>query len=222
MRTADNELAGRVYKQLVFCVEQFLYFVWEALDDSGDEDLLHVAADGGEHRIVVGELVMLSGDDNAVDALGVMVFGVLHGDLRLGVGAEVGHFAALLADGGQLLYEAVGQLDGQRHVVVHLVAGITEHHALVACALVFGGRPFDTLVDVGRLAVDGGDDPARLEVELVVALVVADLLDGVAHHVVNGDVAFGLHLAGADHETGGCQRLACHFRFGILREKRVQ
>ena len=189
---------------------------------AGNQDFLHIAADGFQHGGFVSKIVVLGGEDDAVDALGLVSLRILHGDLRFGVRTQVGHFLALLADGGEFLHEAVGQFDGQRHVVVHFVAGIAEHHALVARTLIFGSRTFNALVDVRRLAMDGGDDTARLEIKLVVALSVADALDSAARNIVNGNIAFSLHLAGADYKSGGYKCLACHFRLGILREDRVQ
>ena len=221
MRTADDELASWVHEQLVISLEQSLDILRTALLHPGDQDFLHVATNGLQHGGLVGKFVMLGGDYDAVNALGPVPLRVLHGDLRFGVGTQVGHLLALLADGGELLHETVGQLDGQRHVVVHFVAGVTEHHALVARTLLLQRRTLHALVDVGRLAVDGGDDTARFVVELVVTLGVADTLDGAARHIVNGDVPFGLHFAGADHKTGGHQRFARHFRLGVLREKSV-
>ena len=42
---------------------------------------------------------------------------------------------AVLADRGEPLGEAVGEHDRQRHQLVGVVAGVAEHHALVAGAL---------------------------------------------------------------------------------------
>ena len=51
----------------------------------------------------------------------------------LAVGAEVGQ-RAILADGGQPLHQPVGQVNGEGHQAVGLVAGEADHHALVAGA----------------------------------------------------------------------------------------
>ena len=93
-----------------------------------------------------------------------------HADLGLAVGAQVGQHADP-ADLGQALGQAVRQPDGQRHEVGRLVAGVAEHHPLVAgtlgVELVLAARcrsrtskaVVDTLGDVGRLLVEG--DHAR-------------------------------------------------------------
>ena len=71
-----------------------------------------------------------------------------------------------LADLGEALGQAVGEVDRQRHEHVGLVAGVAEHHPLVAGALLVelvvlagGARAdlfgvVDALGDVGRLLVD--------------------------------------------------------------------
>ena len=207
---------------MVIRLKQSLNVLRAALFHSRNEDFLHVAADGLQHGGLVGEFVVLGRDDDAVDAFGSVAFRVLYGNLRLGIGTQVFHLLAFLADGGEFLNETVCQFHGQGHVVVHLVTGVAEHHALVAGALVFQGSAFHTLVDVRRLAVNGGDDAAGLIVELVIAFVVADFFDDSTRHIVHGDIAFGFHFTGADDKSGSNQCFACHFRFRILRQKAIQ
>ena len=103
-----------------------------------DEDVAHVGLD----LFLSGIFVMLGADDDGVDAKRFPAFFVFHCHLRLGVGAEVGHFLALATDLGQLNQQEVGEVDGERHVVLGLLAGKAEHHALVAGTLVLGlGAP---------------------------------------------------------------------------------
>ena len=96
---------------------------------------------------------MLGGDHHRVHTDGAVAL-VLHRHLALAVGAQVIQQAAL-AHLGQAAGQLVGQADGQGHPLGGLVAGIAEHHALVAGAahLVVGAQG-----DVGALAVDVGDD----------------------------------------------------------------
>ena len=118
-----------------------------------------------------------------LSATGLAVL-VVEGDLGLPVGAQVRQDAGL-ADLGQPVGQAVRQPDRQRHEVVGLVAGVAEHHPLVAGALAVedvlarragalleGG--VDALGDVGRLRVDRGDDAAGVAVEADGLAVVAD------------------------------------------------
>ena len=85
-------------------------------------------------RVAVPALDMLGRDDDRLDAdrLAVMV---LDGDLALGVRPELGRVAGLprLA---HHLEDAVGVEDRRRHQLRRLAAGIAEHDALVAGALV--------------------------------------------------------------------------------------
>ena len=157
---------------------------------------------------------------------------VLERDLGLAVGPQVGQHARL-AHLGQPLGQPVGQPDRQGHEVVGLVAGEAEHHPLVAGALgadlvLAAGAPAhlvgggDALADVGRLLVDGGDDPARVAVEAVRLPVVADGADRLAHDLGDVDVGPGGDLAGDDDQPGGEQRLARHPPGGVLGEDGVE
>ena len=68
---------------------------------------------------------------------------------------DVSHFFFLAANVGKLAEQTVGEVDGERHVVESLVAGIAEHHALVTCALCFKFAALYSAVDVGALFVKG-------------------------------------------------------------------
>jgi hypothetical protein len=106
-----------------------------------------------------------------------------------------------------------------RHQVGRLVAGVAEHHALVAGALQLElvlGRPgaadlfalVHALRDVGALLVDADDDAAGVAVEAVQRVVVADAVDDLAGQLGDVDVGRGGDLAGDDAQAGGEQRLA--------------
>ena len=165
---------------------------------------------------------MLGGDHDGVDALGTALVTVLHRHLALGVGAQVLHLLALAADAAQLLQDDVGQRDGQRHQLVGLAAGVAEHHALVAGALVLLGLTADAHVDVLALLVDGAEHAAALGLELVLALGVANLADNVAHGGLHVDIAVAGHLAADDGKTRGYQRLASHMTLGVAAEEFVE
>ena len=158
---------------------------------------------------------------------------VLERHLRLAVGAQVRHLAGL-AHGGEALGQAVGGPDRQRHQVGRLVAGVAEHHPLVAGALgverVLAGlrrrgspRTWSTpWAMFGRLLVDRDDHAARAAVEAVQGVVVADRLDRLAGELRDVDVGRGGDLTGDDAQPGGEQRLAGHPAVGILGEDRVE
>ena len=109
----------------------------------------------------------------------------------------------------------MGQLDGERHIGVHLVAGIAEHHPLVARALVLLFLAHHALVDVAALPVDGGKHPARVGLEHILALGVANAADDIAHGVLYLDIAVARHFTAHHHKTSGDQCLARHMAVGV-------
>ena len=81
----------------------------------------------------------------------------------------------------------MGIVDRRRHQLRRLAAGVAEHDALVAGALVLVAGGVDALGDVGRLRVQSTSIFGVLPVEAV--LLVADVLDRDAGDV--GDVISG-------------------------------
>ena len=127
----------------------------------GDEDSDDVVFDFGQHvLVVVVKLVVLCGYHDGVDALCRAVVVVFYGHLTLGVGAQVGHFLAFASDVGQGPYNQVSQIERYRHVIFCLVAGVAEHHALVAGTLLVVVAVVHAAVDVLALLMDGIEDAA--------------------------------------------------------------
>ena len=127
--------------------------------------------------------------------------------------------------------EPVREEDRHRHELVGLARGVAEHHSLVAgaeqvervgVAVLRLVRLVHSLRDVGRLAVDGDDDAARLEVEAVLGARVADLGDPVADDGAHVDVRVGRDLPRDDHEAGRDQRLAGDAGVRVVGEDRVE
>ena len=160
---------------------------------------------------------MLAGDDHSVDAHRLAVV-ILNGDLALAVRAQVVE-GAVLADLGQALGQLVGQADGQGHQFGGLIAGIAEHHALVACTgnIIVGAQG-----DVGALAIDVGDDAAGVAVEAVLGAVIADGTDDVAGHAGDVDIAIGGDLAHDVDKAGGAGGLTGYAGTGVFLENGVQ
>ena len=141
--------------------------------------LLDVGLEGVDQVDIVG---VLGRDHDRVDAHGPVVRVVLDGDLGLTVGAQVGQ-RAVVADRREPLGQALGHGDRQRHQHVGVVAGVAEHQALVAGALLVhrvdraGARlvtGVDALGDVSGLAADRHHHAARVAVEALLRGVVAD------------------------------------------------
>ena len=196
VRAAELELAGRVHEHLEVVVGELL----------GQRRRDHVLDQRGAQLAVDADArVVLGRDEHGLEPLRHAVL-VVDRHLRLAVGTqEVDD--ALLADLGEPRGQAVREPDRHRHEIVGLVARVAEHHALVARAdlvvVVAGARLLlerlvDTHRDVGRLLVDRDDDAARLAVDAVLGVRVADLADGVAGEAGEVDVRLGADLTGDD------------------------
>ena len=154
----------------------------------------------------------------------LVLAGEFHRELRLGVRTEVGHGGILLpAYVGKDTEDGVGEGQRERHVLLGVAAGVSEHHSLVARALLGGLFAFDSAVDVCALLVDGADDAAGIGVESVFGLGVAYLADHFAHRFLDVDVCvFGLDFASYDDEACGAERLARHLGLGVLAEEFIK
>ena len=117
----------------------------------------------------------------------------------------------------------MGVVDRRRHQRVGLAAGVAEHHALVAGALVLVAGGIDALGDVGRLRMQVAGDLRLVPAEAV--LVVADVMDrhaGEMRQQVGRDRRGPAGFAGEHDAVGGDQRLAGDARIGIGGEIGVQ
>ena len=156
VRASDDEFAGGVDMKYELVVKKGCDFRTHGLFQARDEDVLHVLADAALHSFFLVELVMLGRKNEGVHAHCLAFGAVFDGELALGVRAEVRHRARILAaDVGQDHQRLVGEGKRQRHVIGSLVAGIAEHYALVAGALLEDVGLVDSLRDVGALLVDG-------------------------------------------------------------------
>jgi len=170
----------------------------------------------GVKLVVADGLSVLAGDDHGVDASGLAALVVLHRDLALAVGPQVGQLA-VLAHQAELAGKLVGHRDGGRHQLGGLVDGVSEHHALVA-----GAAGVNTLRDVARLFVDRRNHCEGVGVESVEGVVVADRGDDAADQALKVNVGLGGDFAGDDHEAGSGQRFSCYATVRVLFETGVQ
>ena len=175
--TAYDEAAGGIDVDFGVVVEQLLR------DHVADDVADHVAADHVER----GLRRVLGGEDHRVDThrtAGLVIFDC---DLGLAVGPQIVEKTGL-AHLGQAAGHPVGQRDRQRHQLFCLAAGIAEHHALVAGAVLQLGvrvllalqRAVHAERDVAGLLVDVGDDAAGVAVKAVLGPVIADGADDFA------------------------------------------
>ena len=133
-----------------------------------------------------------------------------------------GRFVPFAADDGQLLENHMREDQRRRHHLARLVAGVAEHDALVTGPLLLLGFALDALVDVRGLFVDRRENAARIAVELVFALRVADALDHAPGHALHVDIGLRTHFARNDHESRGAERLAGDFRIGVVAQEFVE
>ena len=205
-------------------------FEWSSSGGSSGSMTL-VRRSGQQQGLEVDARVVLGGDQHGLEGDRAAVL-VGHRDLGLAVGAQVGQ-GADPAHLGQALRQPVGQPDGERHQVGRLVAGVAEHHPLVAgtlgvqLVLAAGARPdlerlVDALADVGRLLVERDDDAAGVAVDAVRVVVVPDVEHGLADQLGDVDVRRGGDLTGDEHQPGGQQGLAGHPAVGIVGQQCVQ
>ena len=166
---------------------------------------------------------MLRAHHDGVDADGTMRLAViLDSHLALGVGTKVAHQLALAADLRQFVHDEVRQVKRQRHVRLGLVAGIAEHHALVARTLFLGICALHATVDVAALLVQRTEHATGRAVKHQLAAVIANLVDDIASRLHQVDVCLTFHLAGDNHLAGSDKRLAGNLRLRVVGEELVQ
>ncbi len=221
VRTADNELAGRVDEVNGLLVQKLCRN--HLLDELFDDFLFDCRV---LEDLAVHEFVVLRGDDDRVDADRAVLFVVFDGDLGLGVRTEPLDLA-LFAEFLDLGHELVGEADRERHQFLGFVASVTEHHTLVACTLLvvflaIGGLGVNALGDVRRLLVHSDEDGAALVVKSEFRVHVADALDGLACDLLEVDDCLGGDFTGNDDETGVHEGFACDAAVRILREAGVE
>ena len=213
MRTANHEAAGGVDVDDGFFIQHLLRndllddFFLESLDDIGVLDLR----------------IMLGGDDDGMDSLGTAVRGIFDRDLGFAVGPEPINFL-FQPELGKLVDYGPGVRDRHRHQLRSFRAGVAEHHALVAGALlaVEALVAGNAHVNVGRLLVDAGHDGAGFSVEAKFRIVVADPSHSVPGDLLEIERGFGGDLAGNDNESGGGHNFAGYAARFILTQRFVQ
>ncbi len=213
VRPANHKLAGGVDKVFRVVLQQ------PGIAQYLLADLHEILAD-----LLQRNIVGLMGNHHRVDAHRLAV-DMPDGNLRFRIRAKVRNRAGL-ADLLQLVKQAVAEGDRRGHQLRSGVAGIAEHHALVASALLvekaFAFR--HALRNIGRLPVQAVDVFKGIGAKLQLFAIIADI----AHHSA-GD-GFGIdiipaatgNLTGIDHQVGGGQRFASHPARGILRKAGIE
>ena len=243
VRPADHELAGGIHVEDE-AVDKFGRIFRKGCLQAGDQDFLHVEADFALHGGIYGglavlfhgirirhlaqafryEFVVLGAQDDGMHFQGLVRLPVvLDGELALGIRSQVGHQLDLVvADIGEDFQQFVAQVQRKRHVVFGVPAGVAEHHALVAGALLVFAGAFHAAVDVGALFMQGAENAAAGGVEHVVGLGIADPADGVAHGGLDIHIGLGLDLSHNHDHAGRAETLAGHFGLRVLFQKFIQ
>ena len=171
---------------------------------------------------------MLVGDDDGFDCYRHLVF-IFDGDLCLAVRTQIME-GAILAHLGQLFCQLVCQRDRHRHQLWSIVAGKTEHHALVAGAVVLLGAVgifcLQTFVyaqrDVAGLLVDGGDDAAGIAVKAKFCAVIADVTDDLTGNLRDVHIAGGADFSHYHDHAGGNGGFTGYTSVWVLLQNRVE
>ena len=181
----------------------------------------HVRTHDLAHLVQAQILGMLGGDHNRGRADGLAVF-VAQRDLAFGIRSQA-RLRAGMARLSQRLQNAMGKVDGRRHQLIGLGAGITEHNALVARTLVLVAGRVHALGDIGGLGVQVDGHVSVFPVKAI--LLVADVLHSGARDLFDMgliDFTFGAHqrrgtahFARNDNAVGCGQCLAGHTRLWI-------
>lgn len=215
--TTNDEAARRVQVVDGLIVQILAWDGW--LDD-----LLHqLLAD-----LLVGDvLVVLGRDDDSVhahwdDAAARSLHLVLAGDLGLAVRAQPWQdtsAAGLGKRGAELGREDVGQ----RHELRGLVGGIAEHVALVTSTNVFLLLAnVHSTGNVRGLLLNANHHVAALVVEAKVAMVEANVLDGITDNLLEVNVGLGGDFSKDDHQTSLRGGLASDLGIWVLSQASVQ
>ena len=125
---------------------------------------------------------------------------------------------------GETVGELVREQDRQRHQLVGFVAGVAEHDALIAGALIaaLAGRRRHALIDLVRLLGDERDDLQRGVAERLARVGVADLLDRLPHDLVVVELGVGRDLAGEHDVVALDERFAGDAALRVLLEAGVE
>ena len=145
--------------------------------------------------------------------------------LAFGIRPQIAVFHRIaLAEACQLLDDFVGVVDGGRHHVRSFIAGVAEHHALVAGPL-FGeaAHPLGhALRDVRGLPVDADHHLRVVGAEPHRGVVIADFPDRIQRDILPVHLGTGGDFPRDHHQVGGGQRFTGHTTLRILRQTGVE
>ena len=161
MRTANHKLARGIDVVLDVAIKQsqhcsrvnLLFHPW-------NKDIDYIFTDALLHGFIAIKLIVLGRYHYGVDALGHTSITILHSDLTLRVGTQIGHHLALFAYLCQRAHQQMSQVERHGHQIFCLIASIAKHHTLVASALLLVVAIVHAAVDIITLLVNGTENTA--------------------------------------------------------------
>ena len=234
MRAANDKLARGVH-QIARCnrKETAHFGIVQLLQHARHKNIYHILANLLLHPSVClllvaatlvsrDKLIMLRAHYDCVHSFRTTFVAILHRHLALRVGSQISHLVAFLANGGQRLHDALGQVKRQRHIVFRFIGSIAEHHALVAGALRLFRFTAHTAVNVLALLVHGIEHTATFSIKTILRFRVTDTTDGLSRYQGNVNVSIGTHLTGHYHLASCHQRFASHMRLRVVSQQFVK
>ena len=173
-----------------------------------------MGADDFAYFFLVQIFSMLGRDNNRSGAHRLAVH-IFKADLGFRIRTEPGG-SARMARLGQGFQDFMGKVNGSRHQNIGLAAGVTEHDALVAGALILVAGGIDADGDIRRLSVNMVFEFQVLPVKTF--LLVSDVADRRPGNVLDplGGYRIGAaHFAGDDQKIGRAKGLNRHPGEGI-------
>ena len=107
------------------------------------------------------------------------------------------------------------------HEFRRFVAGIAEHQALIACALLFWALAINALINIRALLADHIDDRAGVAIKANVRVVVTDIGHDFTRDGFDINPSRSRDFTSNNHRAGFCQGFTSDPRIFILRQNRV-
>ena len=154
---------------------------------------------------------MLGRNDDSVNTEGdhrAAILLVLDSNLGFRIRSEPGESTSAAGD-GHCLVQLVGKHDGQGHVLLSLIRGVTKHDTLITGTHGLKRPMLKALSDIGRLLLNGNKDVAGFIVKALLRVIVANLLDRLADDLLVVEAGLGGDFTKDHDHTGLGSSLAC-------------
>jgi len=172
--------------------------------------------------------VVLGGDHNSVNLLGDTSTGiivlVLNCDLSLGIRTKPLDDVLLTAF-HKTSAQFGGEDVGERHQLLSLISGVSEHVTLVTSTNILGGLGAVTMDRVGNfraLLTDRDNDRTSLVIEPLVGVVKSDLGNGGTGNLLVINQTIAADLSNDEHSSGGSSTLTGNLGVGVDTEGSIK